>query len=385
MLRRSFSKLFAVACCSLAVSTPAIPADYGVSLTARAEAAVDPATRHFIETLPGVWQPQIQKIVDGVLTRTDASIARAVSEVQGAISLAISDAQCAAIATEKSVVDDIVGRFPWVKEKEPIPDLRRKIAQEAAGRKYTNSPTEIKDKYTQIQLLTSVVKCQFNRIPTAQHDLNEIMDAYNIKWLVWNRLESIKCTSGESCINDYHTLVEKLVQTTDRDELKDVKESHADVDFTRFTVPGGPSIFAYFKNYDYDTFESALADLYNIENSIYLARAKRLVRADDKLVAARAEYDAGDLTLKNMCYVMSGSPGQPTDGDYKNAGKRAPVVTIQMTKASALVADALQIDGGHKAQAGALQAQIDRDATRAATLADIAAHEYLGVGPHDCR
>jgi hypothetical protein len=388
MLRRISPKFLSVALSAL-LGTLNPAAAQTISLTAKAEAGIDPATRRFIETLPIMWQKPIQDILDNALTRIDKSVALALVEVEDTFSNVMNEAQCVAVGTESNMVDDIVKRFPWVKEQQPMEDLSKEISSVEKERKYSSSPTEIKYKYDHIAILTSVVKCKYPRIAIVVHDLNLIEHKFNRKWLVWNRLESIKCADGSACIAAYNALVAAQVNSTDTDSKKDVKESHADDAFSKFTVPDGPGFFSFWKSSDYDKFDDALTELYMIENSIYLARARRLDRADQKFAEARKQIASGESILAQMCYVLYGSPtqgpGQPTDGDFKNAAARAQIVLNQMKAATGFVKDATDIDQGHKAEAATIQAQIDKDIIRANILANNAKHELQSIGANDCR
>lgn len=388
MLRRILPKFLSVALSALlGAMNPAVAQT--ISLTAKAEAGIDPATRQFIETLPKTWEKPIQDIFDNVMTRTDKSVALYLVEVEDTLSKVMNEAQCVVAGTASNVIDDIVKRFPWVKEQQPMEDLSKEISSVEKERKYSSTPTEIKYKYDHIAILTSVVKCKYPRIPNVVHDLNLIDNKFNRKWLVWNRLESIKCADGSACIAAYNALVASQVNSTDTDSKKDVKESHADEAFSKFTVPDGPGFFSFWKSSDYDKFDDALTELYMIENSIYLARARRLDTADQKFAEAKKQIASGEVILAQMCYVLYGSPtqgpGQPTNGDFKNAAARAQVVLNQMKAATAFVRDATDIDQGHKAEAATIQTQIDRDIVRANILANDAAHEFQSIGANDCR
>lgn len=165
-----------------------------LSLTARAEAGLDPATREFLRTLPGEWRPQIAGIVDDAFNRADKSVATYLSQVDALITSKLTELQCTIIGTEKNVVDDIVKRFPFVKQTGPMEQLRSRIASDMERRKYTSSPTFIKDLYNDLMLATNFVSCQNFAVPTAKNDASKIMAGLSSKWLVWNRVESTGCT-----------------------------------------------------------------------------------------------------------------------------------------------------------------------------------------------
>jgi hypothetical protein len=142
------------------------------------------------------------------------------------------------------------------------------------------------------------------------------------------------------------------------------------------------------RSFNFDSFEQALAELYNVENVIYLARATRLAEADKKLTEAQSNFDEGHKLLGYECYIMSGHPGTPTDGDREWAKERADKVKVFLDAAYSLSNESVAIDGGHKTQTTALQNQIAADRPRQEKLKTVAHSHFpallLAVGSNDC-
>jgi hypothetical protein len=65
--------LFIVACILITIPERQAVAN-DLSLTARVEGGIDPATLAALQTLPTVWRPQLAKIVDDTMTRVDVSV-----------------------------------------------------------------------------------------------------------------------------------------------------------------------------------------------------------------------------------------------------------------------------------------------------------------------
>ena len=254
-----------------------------LSVTARAEAGLDPATREFMNRLPSVWRPQIKEIVNDTMDRVDASVKTYLEAIDKLISAKMVELQCKIVATEKGVVEDIVRRFPWVNQAGPMEKLQAEIAASRARRKYESSPIYLKALYDDIMLSTSVVWCQNGMVPTGQADAGKIIGDFGGKWLVWNRAESIGCKSAVECLDLYRKAVEQVANTSDP---RDVKSSGGLVAYKEPDI-SGPLKRWLFGEGDFEPIETALTQLYQIENSIGAAQALRESSAIKKLEAAK--------------------------------------------------------------------------------------------------
>jgi hypothetical protein len=260
-----------------------------LSVTARAEAGLDPATRNFIATLPDTWRPQLAAIVNDTMHRVDISFDSYVQQIDKLISDQIIDVQCHVLATEKGAVDDIVGRFPWAKPGGPLEKLRDQIAKDDERRVATSSPTFIKTLYDDHTVAASVVACQAGGVAIAASDAKAIMADYSRRWLVWNRLETLQCGSATDCIVTYRIEVEALSQKAD---ARDVASSGARNELSALRnrkTSGWASWFA--TSPEFGQLESVLTKLFYIENAIGGARAVREASALAKLSHAATAID----------------------------------------------------------------------------------------------
>jgi hypothetical protein len=196
------------------------------------------------------------------------------------------------------------------------------------------------DRHTQ---LVSVVACEPGQQSGALKNLKDILNDYNGRWLVWNRLDSIKCQTVKECLAAYKKEVDVQVHTADPYMVRDVTASKAGEAFSAYVEPPLPTFPAW--SFNFDEFERALGQLYAIENSIYAARAVRVAKADEKWTASQQKFNDAVKLLNYETYVMSGNPGQPTDGDYDNARKRVSIVKKGLDDALAFAKDASDTDG----------------------------------------
>jgi len=329
-----------VACALFATSQQnAVAID--LSLTAPAEAGLDPATREFIKNLPDDWRPKIAKIVDDTMNRVDLSVATYLKE--------IDKLQCRVIGTEKGVVDDIVRRFPWVKKTGPIEGLRNDIATQSARRRDDSSPTFIKDLYNDLMLAASVVSCQSGAIPTAQADIRAIMVDFGGRWLVWNRATSIGCKTAVECSGSYRKVVEEVVRTSDQ---RDVEASGAQQRLATFKAPYRSEWLEWLPNWlterwagpaEFDPLEAALTELYAIENSVGGAQAIRESDAIKKLKNAQKTTDVAKSQIDTTYSAAFQQPGFMGIAFHDNCEKFFGVlVGDKLKQPRALLAEAKQ-------------------------------------------
>jgi hypothetical protein len=319
-----------------------------IGIDAHASAGLDPATRDFIATLPAVWAPQLNMLFDGLMKRTDQSVSSYIQQVDQLIAKTMSDSECKIAATEKNVVDDIVQRFPWVNQAGSVQRVASEVDNSNKQRRLDSSPKTIMYLYDGHTQLVSVVACEPGQQSGALKNLKDILDDYNGRWLVWNRLDNIKCPSVKECLAAYKSVIEAEVHTSDPYLVRDVTDSKADDTFKAYVEPTMPTFPAWFPHFD--EFETALGQLYAIENSIYASRARRVAKADEKWNESQQKYNEAIKLLNYETYIMSGSPGQPTDGDYGNAKKRVPVIKDGLDSALALAKDASDTDGKYIVQ-----------------------------------
>lgn len=313
-----------------------------VGVTARASVGLDPDTREFIEGLPSKWQPQLNAIFNDLMGRTDKSFSTYVEKVDQLIVKAMNETKCDVAATQKKIVDDIVQRFPWVRQAGSVQRAAEEVEKGNKQRRLDSSPTSIKYLYDAHTQLVSVVSCEPGQRNNAKKDLEKILNDYDAKWLVWNRLENTKCANVKECMTVYRKTIEAEVRTSDSYKARDVKASKADDALKDVAEPEMPK-FPYW-TVNFDDFESTLTKLYRIENSIYAARAVRAAQADEKWASAEKQYAKAIKSLSNETYVMSGSPGDPTDGDWANARSRTPVIKKDLDAALASAKEASETD-----------------------------------------
>jgi hypothetical protein len=259
-----------------------------LSLTARAEAGLDPATREFINSLPNTWRPQLAKIVDDTMNRVDVSVADYLQQVDKLISNQIIDLQCHLLATQKGMVDDIVKRLPWAKEGGAVEKLRETIAAGDARRKPDSSPIFVKTLYVDYIMAAAIVSCQAGKVVPAQIDVQKIIDDYGGRWLVWNRAQNFKCATARVCVSDYIKEVGDIIRIAD---TRDVKLADAKTTFDAIDKPDRNWLKELVAPSDFDKFESVLTNLYKIENTIGAAKAIREASAIKKLKMAQASVD----------------------------------------------------------------------------------------------
>lgn len=273
-----------------------------LSLTARAEAGLDPATREFIQRLPETWRPQIAGILDDALVRVNKSVNTYLADIDALISKKLAEFQCTIVGTEKNVVDDIVSRFPFVRDARPMEDLRLRLEDELKRRTYGSSPTFIKDLYNDLMLAASLVSCQNAALPTAQEDAGKIIADLSRRWLVWNRLQSIGCQNLADCLDAYRAVVAEVVETSDQ---RDLDASGGQDALLRYQEPPRPGAIRF--SFDFDKFENAFTQLFLIENSIGAAKTLReasavkiLNAAIEKMTSAKGLLDAAVAKAKQM-------------------------------------------------------------------------------------
>jgi hypothetical protein len=238
------------------------------------------------------------------MTRVDASVKDYFKQLDKLISDQMVMAQCRILATEKHIVDDIISRLPWVKYTGPMQKLRGYISDQNAHRQASSSPTSIKDIYNDLLLTTSIVSCEGN-LPTAQADARKILDDYSARWLVWNRVESIRCRAALECTVAYKKLVEDIARKSDP---RDVKSSEAQPMLASIVVPEASSSWKLLASpVEFDKIETSLTQLYQIENSIGGAKAIREAEAVNKLKtiqeatqAAKNQIDAPFNELRSI-------------------------------------------------------------------------------------
>jgi hypothetical protein len=256
---------------------------FDLTVTARAEAGLDPATREFIATLPDTWRPQIARIVEDTMSRVDASFKEYVQQVDKLISDKVIEVQCHAVATSDQIVDSIVKRFPWVSQAGPMEKLREQVVTTDARRHSDSSPTFIKDIYNDLMIAAAYVSCQSASVLTAKADAKRILDDYRVRWLAWNRVESLKCTSSIDCLPIYKTTVSKVI---DNSEERDLTASKVRVTFQGLDLPKqGKWPFA--SEIEFNKIEAIAMQLYEIENAIGGAKAVREAKAIDALNRAK--------------------------------------------------------------------------------------------------
>jgi hypothetical protein len=245
-----------------------------LSLTARAEAGLDPATRDFINHLPGAWRPQLEGIVNDTMNRVDKSVKTYLGEIDKLISDKMVETQCHVVAAGGEIVDDIVKRFPWTKQAGAMENLRNNIVADNARRHSDSSPTFIKDLYDDTMKETTLISCRFGGINAGLADTNKIMDDYAGRWLVWNRVESLACKGALECVAIYKGEVDRIVVKSDK---RDREQSKANEMLAAYKVPDNPKWWNAFwsRPVDFDQIETALTQLYQIENSIGAAQALR--------------------------------------------------------------------------------------------------------------
>src|SRR5262245_16249619 len=95
-----------IATCALLGAPSARAID--LSVTARAEAGLDPATREFIANLPAQWRPQLAAIVNDAITRVDQSVADYLKKIEGVISDSVREIGCVAVASEDQMIEQII-------------------------------------------------------------------------------------------------------------------------------------------------------------------------------------------------------------------------------------------------------------------------------------
>jgi hypothetical protein len=254
-----------------------------LSVTARAEAGLDPATREFIATLPDTWRPQIAKIVDDTMRRVDMSFKEYVQQVDRLISDKLIEAQCLAVSTSDQIVQNIVKQFPWVSEAGAVEKLGEQTARTDARRHSNSTPTFIKHIYDDLMIGATYVSCQTGSVPEARSDIKKILDNYRAKWLVWNRVESLKCTSSIDCLPIYKTTINTIIDSSDE---RDLVGSKARAIFQAIDIPKqAAGLFA--PEIEFNKIEDMAMQLYELENAIGGAKAVREAKAIDLLNRAK--------------------------------------------------------------------------------------------------
>jgi hypothetical protein len=246
-----------------------------LSPSARAEVGLDDATRDFLNKLPDTWRPQIGKIVDDTLNRTDKSVKSYLEAIDKLLTSKIAETQCAFVGSERQIIEDIVSRFPWISKEGPMQDLREYVSSKEKAFRPTMSPTEIKSVLDDVSLKASIVWCQNFAVPTAKIDARSMIDAYSLRWLVWNRLESLRCNQVRACLPLYK---EKLDQEIAAADSRDVLSSNAKNRVAAITLSESSSSW-FFGTKSFADYESAATEFFNIENSIGGSKALREAQA----------------------------------------------------------------------------------------------------------
>jgi hypothetical protein len=289
-----------------------------LSLTARAEAGIDPDTRNFLNQLPDVWAPQLKKIVTDTMNRVDTSVLTYIDAINHSISSQVINIQCHVVATERQVVDDLVGRLPWVRQAGPMEKLLDQIATYHAHRQRDSSPELINAQYDDLMLATSIVSCEGGQIPQAQADARRYISQFGDQWFVWNRVLNLGCKIAGDCPDLYRKAVSEIVLSADK---RDLEASKAQATLDTYKRPNNPSRWQFWQRAaDFDSIEDALTLLYKIENAVGDARAYREIgaifemqAAEKSLSDAKAKIDAaldGELRQNAMLFRMLADQGQ---------------------------------------------------------------------------
>jgi formate dehydrogenase maturation protein FdhE len=350
-MRRGFSVLFAtvLACC---IPAKLIAGGLDLSFTARAEAGLDPATREFLALLPDVWRPKLNAIVNDTMNRVDKSFANYVQQVDKLISDQAIDIQCHVVATERSVVDDIVSRFPWAAPGGSLEKLQNQFALDNNRRNDQSKPIFVKTLYADHATAASIAACQAGGVVVAMTQAKTLMADASSKWIIWNRIENLHCQTTKDCATSYRDQLSVLMRDSDARDLRSAQaQKLLDED-----KPPTQSAWWSGKKMNFDQLEAYLTQLYFVENAIGGAKAVRESLAISKLMEAQGyakdgqdQLNASIATVKSRMVLrfgpFNGRIQIPCTSLYPSADQGVARAARLFNAASADLKEAITLSG----------------------------------------
>jgi hypothetical protein len=273
-----------------------------LSFTARAEAGLDPATREFLTSLPDIWRPKLNAIVNDTMTRVDQSFTNYVQQVDKLISDQVIDIQCHVVAAEHSVVDDIVSRFPLAAPGGSLEKLQNQFALDNKRRNDQSTPNFVKTLYADHATAASIAACQAGGVVVAMTQAKTLMADASGKWIIWNRIESLHCQTAKDCASSYRDQLNVLMRDSDsRDMMTARAQKLLDQD-----KPPTQSGWWPVNKIEFDQLENYMTQLYFVENAIGGAKAVRESLAISKLIEAQGyAKDGRDQLNASIASVKS--------------------------------------------------------------------------------
>lgn len=275
---------------------PALAGPLDISLSAKAEvraiAGLDPETRALVEGLPKEIRVQMLIAMNATFDRADRSVLAYVAAVDNLMTRQLSNVQCATIATAGGAVDAIKKRL-FGSANGPLKSLQDEKASQLATLGPESTVTDVIAIQADIGQTAVILKCTVGP-PAYAVEGTKVLEDMNGRFLVWNRISGLGCVTVASCLPAYRDTVEKMVASADR---RDSKTANGPAMLQNVVYPEKGGFLA--PSPGFVSYEAALTDLFQIENSVGSARARREASALSGLLAASAQVTAADAAIKS--------------------------------------------------------------------------------------
>jgi hypothetical protein len=298
-------QFFCVLLISLAFTSNAtVFAGVIAALGLEAHAGVDEATRAWLSTLPQQWRDQINKIVEDTLTSVDAHLDKDLIKIREQLALAEDEAACKWIGANRQTIDVWKSELPFLKQPEPLRDLSDYIQKQRRNAlEHRLDPVYMQLLYDDLQNKVAVIRCEPNLSAGSKVNLDSTAYDLTTRWIVWRRMDTIKCGNQETCFANYRSIVQKSLEDAGKidglgvpqDAIKKANGEIASIEIPSMECGFFRGLFG--KDcYDIEDYEKKLLALGNVDDRVRLIVAAHTIHEKlDAAVLTTEEVDPGTL------------------------------------------------------------------------------------------
>jgi hypothetical protein len=192
----------------------------------KASVGVDEATRDWISGLPEQLRPGINNIVEDTLSSANRHFDQALENIRTELAEAENDFACRWQAGNQQTIQIWESHIPFLKQPEPIRDLQDYIEQQRKDAvNHKLDPTYMVGLYSDLEDQVGIVNCE-QISDDAKTALKAITDDLSRRFVIWLRLNALKCGDQSTCFSNYKAVVQKSSDAAQKiDGLDDTEKA----------------------------------------------------------------------------------------------------------------------------------------------------------------
>jgi len=237
----------------------------GVAASLDATFGLDKPTRDLIASLPKEVHDQIIKTLQDALPLLDQSVSTYVAQVDDLLDRQINHMECALKGTIAGI--DLKSMV-FSGEPTPVQKLDTEINSVASKIGFKDSTHDTALKYADLLYDAVLTGCEVQIAAGTAQTVEALTTEVRVRWAIWNRLDG-QCPSAGPCFDMLLAMVNTDLTS---ENAADLTSANAPGRFKAISKPKAPGFFG---TYDTTQYETVMAELAAIHDSIMIAKAYR--------------------------------------------------------------------------------------------------------------